>query len=297
MTSRNHHNEIVNVLEDSRVLRLIEETIHEDLGMGDVTTEATVPLDLRGHAEIVVKESGILAGLEYTAQVFEIIDPEVEFKSVMNDGSFIKSGTVVASLDGVLASILKGERTALNILQRMSGIATLTRKFVDAVQGTKARITDTRKTAPGLRILDKRAVHIGGGMNHRFGLDDMVLIKDNHITAAGGIGVAIERCLSYVGQKHPPLKIEVETKNLQQVEEALKYKGIHRIMLDNFNLDDMKKAVQLINHAVEVEASGNVMLNNVRAIAETGVDFISVGALTHSPKALDISLKIVSTSS
>jgi len=297
MTSRSHHSEMIDVHEDSRILRLVEEAIHEDLGMGDITTEAIVPPDLRGRAEIIVKESGVLAGLEYAAHVFEIIDPEVQFKPLVNDGSGIEPGTVVASLGGALTGILKGERTALNILQRMSGIATLTRKFVDAVQGTKAKITDTRKTAPGLRILDKRAVHIGGGVNHRFGLDDMVLIKDNHIAVAGGVRAAIDRCLSTVQKKYPAMKIEVETKNLQQVEEALKYKGIHRIMLDNFNLDDMKKAVQLINHAVEVEASGNVMLNNVRAIAETGVDFISVGALTHSPKALDISLKIVSTSS
>ncbi|MBI4547951.1 MAG: carboxylating nicotinate-nucleotide diphosphorylase [Ignavibacteriae bacterium] len=294
MTNRSRHNKIIEVHKDSRVTRLIEQAIQEDLGMGDVTTDAIVPPDLRGRAEIVAKESGVLAGLEYAAHVFEIIDSEVEFKPLVNDGSFVQSGTVVASLEGALASILKGERTALNILQRMSGIATLTRKFVDAVKGMKTKITDTRKTAPGLRVLDKHAVQFGGGVNHRFGLDDMVLIKDNHIAAVGEISAAIERCLHYVQQKHLALKIEVETKNLQQVEKALKHKGLHCIMLDNFTLDEMRKAVKLINHAVEVEASGNVTLENVRAIAETGVDFISIGALTHSPKALDISLKIVS---
>ena len=189
--------------------------------------------------------------------------------------------------------MLKAERTALNILQRMSGIATLTRRFVDAVRGTRARITDTRKTAPGLRILDKLAVRMGGGVNHRFGLDDMILIKNNHIDAVGGISHALEKILSYRQSGCSSLRIEVETRNLDEVREALRHKGIYRIMLDNFSLDDMSKSVKMINCAVEVEASGNVSLENVRAIAETGVDVISVGALTHSPKAVDISLKIV----
>ena len=285
---RKMNNEIL----DSRLSHLIEDAILEDVGMGDITTESTVPSDLLGHGDVRVKESGVIAGLDVAGMIFHFIDPELRCKKFFEEGSFIEADVIVAEVDGQFGSILKAERTVLNILQRMSGIATVTKKFVDAVKGTKTKITDTRKTVPGLRILDKLAVQIGGGVNHRFGLDDMVLIKDNHIAAAGGIAQAITHCLSYMKQKKYQLRVEVETKNLSDVKAALQYKGVHRIMLDNFNLVDMKKAVELIDHAVEVEASGNVSLDNVRAIAETGVDFISVGALTHSPKALDISLKV-----
>ncbi len=277
---------------DSRLSHLIEDAILEDVGMGDITTESTVPNDLLGHGDMRVKESGVIAGLDVAGMIFHFIDPELRCKKFFEEGTFIEAGVIVAEVDGQFGSILKAERTVLNILQRMSGIATVTKRFVDAVKGTKTKITDTRKTVPGLRILDKLAVQIGGGVNHRFGLDDMVLIKDNHIAAAGGIAQAITCCLSYMKQKKYQLRVEVETKNLSDVKTALQYKGVHRIMLDNFNLVEMKKAVELIDHAVEVEASGNVSLENVRAIAETGVDFISVGALTHSPKALDISLKV-----
>ena len=282
-----------NVLNDSRLMRLIEEALFEDIGLGDVTTEAIISPDMLGRATVVVKEAGIIAGLEVAALAFHYIDPRVTCTLNIHDGEYVVTHTVVASADGPLASMLKAERTALNILQRMSGIATLTRKFVDAVSGTRAQITDTRKTAPGLRILDKLAVQTGGGVNHRFGLDDMILIKNNHIDAVGGISHAINRVRSYVNNGHYALRVEIETRNLDEVQEALRHEGINRIMLDNFSLDDMKKAVEIINHAVEVEASGNVSLENVGAIAETGVDVISVGALTHSPRALDISLKIV----
>jgi len=278
---------------DSRLSHLIEDAILEDVGMGDITTESTVPSDLLGHGDVRVKESGVIAGLEIAQTIFHFIDPELRFKQYFEDGVFVEAGTIVAEVDGEFAYILKAERTVLNILQRMSGIATTTKKFVDAVKGTGTKITDTRKTVPGLRILDKLSVKIGGGVNHRFGLDDMVLIKDNHIAAAGGIAQAITKCLTYLQQKKYNIKVEVETKNLQDVRAALEFKGIHRIMLDNFNIEEMKKAVEFINHAVDVEASGNVSLENVRAIAETGVDFISVGALTHSSRALDISLKVV----
>jgi nicotinate-nucleotide pyrophosphorylase (carboxylating) len=278
---------------DNRLSHIIEDAILEDIGMGDITTESTVSSDLLGHGDVRVKESGVIAGLDVARMIFHFIDPELRCKKLFEDGSFIETGAVVAEVDGQFGSILKAERTVLNILQRMSGIATVTKKFVEAVKGTNAKITDTRKTVPGLRVLDKLAVQTGGGVNHRFGLDNMVLIKDNHIAAAGGIAQAITQCLSYLQQKKYHLKVEVETKNLTEVKTALQFKGVHRIMLDNFNLVDMKKAVELISHAVEVEASGNVSLDNVRAIAETGVDFISVGALTHSPKALDISLKVV----
>jgi len=278
---------------DSRFSRVIEEAILEDVGMGDVTTDSIVPADLLGHGDVRMKESGVIAGLDVAGMIFTFIDPELRFKKFVEDGSHIETNTIVAEVDGAFGSILKAERTVLNVLQRMSGIATITKKYVDAVNGTNAKITDTRKTAPGLRMLDKLAVRTGGAVNHRMGLDDMVLIKDNHIAAAGGISQAITRCLSYLREKHYTVKVEIETKNLADVREALQLSGVDRIMLDNFSLPEMRKAVELINHAVEVEASGNVTLETVRAIAETGVDFISVGALTHSSKALDISLKIV----
>lgn len=285
-------NIISDAMGDSRVSRLIEEAILEDLGMGDITTDGIVPPELPGRGEIRVKEPGVVAGLAVVEMVFHFVDPEIIMKILCSDASHVEAGSVIGNVKGSFASLLKAERTALNILQRMSGIATMTAKFVDAVKGTNARITDTRKTPPGLRILDKLAVRVGGGVNHRFGLDDMALIKDNHVAAAGGIGPAIERCLQYLQQKKYIVRAEVETKNLDEVQQVLKYSGIHRIMLDNFSLDEMKRAVQMIDHKVEVEASGNVSLDNVRAIAETGVDVISVGALTHSPKALDISMKI-----
>jgi nicotinate-nucleotide pyrophosphorylase (carboxylating) len=293
MMNRNPEDKMSNLINDSRLSHIIEEAILEDVGMGDVTTDSIVTADLLGRGEIRLKESGVIAGLEVAEMVFHFIDPHLIFIRFFQDGSFIESGSIVAAVDGSFTSILKVERIVLNLMQRMSGIATITKKFVGTVEGTGAKITDTRKTVPGLRILDKLAVQIGGGVNHRFGLDDMVLIKDNHIVAAGGISVAVEKCQSYLQQKKLKLKVEVETKNLAEVTEVLTHKGIDRIMLDNFSSIEMKKAVELINHSVEVEASGNVFLDNVRAIAETGVDFISVGALTHSSRALDISLKVI----
>ena len=277
---------------NNKLNHLLEEALLEDIGMGDITTECTVSPDAQGRGNLIFKESGIVSGLSIIDELFKIVDPELDLQAAVRDGEVVAKGAKGAVVSGSLASILKGERVALNILQRMSGIATLTRKFVDEVKHTSAKITDTRKTAPGLRILDKLAVKTGGGINHRFGLDDMILIKDNHIAAAGGIAVAIEKCLAYRSSHNYPLHIEVETKNLSEVREALAHAGIQRIMLDNFTVPDMIDAVALIAHRVEVEASGNVTLENVRPIAETGVDIISVGALTHSAPALDISLKI-----
>jgi len=284
---------IAGVHSDNKIARLIEEAIMEDVGMGDITTDAIVPAGDRGLGEIRAKEAGVVAGIEIASLTFQLVDPRLIVQPVCGDGSAVEAGTVVASIEGSLAGILKAERTALNILQRMSGIATLTKKFVDAVGGTGARITDTRKTPPGLRLLDKLAVRLGGGTNHRFGLDDMVLIKDNHIIAAGGIAPAVERCLRFLRARNYHVRVEVETRNLEEVREALRCSGIHRIMLDNYSVPGMRRAVELINHAVEVEASGNVSLKTVRAIAETGVDYISVGVLTHSPAALDFSLSIL----
>jgi len=281
-----------NVLNDSRVSRLIELALLEDIGMGDLTSDAIIPDSQLGRAEFLCKEDGIVAGLEVAALVFQYCDHSITVTSLVHDGQIAQKGQPIAKIDGSVKSILKGERTALNFLQRMSGIATATHKYVHAVAGTNAKISDTRKTVPGLRVLDKWAVRLGGGFNHRFGLDDMVLIKDNHIVAAGGITQAVELCKKYLCTEEIEVQIEVETKNLTEVQEALHCAGIHRIMLDNFPIDDMRRAVDMIAHRVEVEASGGVNLQTVRSIAETGVDFISVGALTHSVTGLDISLEL-----
>ena len=277
---------------DSRVSRLVEEAIREDLGMGDITTDAVVPPVEQGRAVVLVKESGVIAGLDVAGMVFRFIDEGMILNPLVSDGTPVDANITVATVEGAVASILKAERTALNILQRMSGIATLTRAFVEAVKGTNVKITDTRKTAPGLRVLDKLGVRLGGGVNHRFGLDDMMLVKNNHIDIAGGMAVALARCEAYLERCRLPVKVEVETRSLVEVREALQHKFVNRIMLDNCSIDEMRKAVQVINHAVEVEASGNISLATVRSVAETGVDFISIGALTHSAKALDISLSL-----
>ncbi len=278
---------------ENRVTRIIEEALFEDIGMGDLTTHAVVPPGLQGTAEIVAKEGGVIAGIDVARLVFISVDPLIAFDPLIVDGTEVEPGKTIATAHGPVIGLLQAERTALNFLQRMSGIATATRKYVEAVSGTAAKITDTRKTAPGLRILDKRAVMIGGGVNHRFGLDDMILIKDNHIAAAGGLSKAVEGCLEHLRGRSFRVKIEVETRTLEEVREAAGLKGIDRVMLDNFPIADLKRAVSIINHAVEVEASGKVTLATVRAIAESGVDYISIGALTHSVKALDIAMNIL----
>jgi nicotinate-nucleotide pyrophosphorylase (carboxylating) len=280
------------VLNDSRIGRLVELALMEDIGLGDITTDAIVPEMKFGRGEFLCKEPGIVAGLEIAGLVFRYCDHSITVTPVLPEGSPASPGQVIAKVDGDARGILRGERTALNFLQRMSGIATLTRKYVDEVSGTSARITDTRKTAPGLRVLDKWAVRLGGGVNHRFGLDDMVLIKDNHVVAAGGISSAVSLCRQFIEKEGLDVAIEVETRSLAEVRDALACGGIRRIMLDNFPLIELRRAVELIEHRFEVEASGGITLETVRSIAETGVDFISVGALTHSVKALDISLEL-----
>ncbi|MGA7160713.1 MAG: carboxylating nicotinate-nucleotide diphosphorylase [Bacteroidota bacterium] len=282
------------LLHDSKIGRLIEQALHEDIGFGDITSESLIPEERLGSAILQVKENGVISGLELAGIVFKYTESQTTVTPHVRDGDFVQAGQTVADVQGTVRGILLGERVALNFLQRMSGIATLTHKYVHAVAGTKAKIIDTRKTAPGLRMLDKKAVRDGGGENHRFGLDQMVLIKDNHIVAAGSIAGALTKCNYYLSEQNLQLKIELEVTSLGQVEEALACGGLDRILLDNFELEPMGKAVQLINHVVEVEASGGVTLQKVKAIAETGVDFISVGALTHSPKSLDISLELVS---
>lgn len=279
-------------LQDSQILRLVEIALREDVGMGDLTSEATLDPHALGTAEILCKEGGVIAGLEVAALVFRQAGELIDLDPLVADGDLVAASTPVAMVRGEVGTILTAERTALNFLQRMSGIATMTRQYVEAVAGTRARITDTRKTAPGLRALDKLAVRLGGGVNHRFGLDDMALVKDNHIAAAGGIRPAVERVVRYLTDRGLSVPVEVETKSLEEVREALTCQRVTRIMLDNFALPAMREAVELINRRVEVEASGGITLGTVRAVAETGVDVISVGALTHSVRALDLSLEL-----
>ncbi|MEK6283223.1 MAG: carboxylating nicotinate-nucleotide diphosphorylase [Acidobacteriota bacterium] len=268
------------------IIDSIRRAIAEDVGSGDVTTNSTVPADARAEVQIVAKQGGVIAGLEVAQMVFRQFADEIVFSGNVSDGDQVAQGQVLAEVFGSVRALLTGERTALNFLGRMSGIATLTRQFVDAVKGTGAVILDTRKTAPGLRTTDKRAVMLGGGQNHRHGLFDMVLIKDNHIDFAGSLAEAVRR----VRDSGTNLEIEVEARSIKEVREALSMK-VERILLDNMTLEIMSEAVKLNDGFAKFEASGNVTLATVREIAETGVNYISVGALTHSPRAFDVSLK------
>jgi nicotinate-nucleotide pyrophosphorylase (carboxylating) len=273
---------------DPYLKKLIEETLSEDLGNGDVTSEAIIPADAASTADIKAKQDLVLAGLDVARDVFHYLDPAIQFTPLAKDGDRIKSGAVLARVSGKTRILLAGERAALNLLQHLSGIATLTSRYAEQLKGTKAQILDTRKTLPGLRQLEKYAVRMGGGKNHRFGLYDGILIKDNHITAAGSIAKAIGLARR---NSHHLLKVEVETKNLDEVREALAAQA-DVVMLDNMSVEMMKEAVKLISGKALVEASGNVTLETVRAIAETDVDFISSGSLTHSAPAADVSMKI-----
>ncbi len=266
--------------------RIIRTALQEDIGHGDVTTLATVEKGSSARAQLVAKEDFVLAGIDVAQQVFHLLDPSVAFEKLIEDGQQVSRGEVLAWLKGDAAVLLQGERVALNLLQRMCGVATLTAQFVKAVEGTAATIVDTRKTTPGLRILEKYSVRMGGGTNHRTSLYDGVLIKENHIAAAGGIATAIRRARTQVPHT---LKIEVETQTLDEVGEALEA-GVDIILLDNMALETMREAVRLIDGRALAEASGGVNLKTVRGIAETGVDLISVGALTHSYRAMDISM-------
>jgi nicotinate-nucleotide pyrophosphorylase (carboxylating) len=266
----------------------IKHALAEDIGSGDVTTDTIVPADASLHGRIVAKQDGVVAGLEVARQVLIGLSERVSFVPNVTDGSSVTRGTVLAEIEGSARALLTGERTALNFLGRMSGIATLTRQFVDAVKTTKTVILDTRKTAPGLRTTDKLAVRLGGGQNHRTGLFDMILIKDNHIDFAGSITAAVER----VRASQTKLEIEVETRSLDNVREALRL-GVERILLDNMSIEMMREAVAICEGRAKLEASGNVTLANVLEVASTGVDYISVGALTHSPKVFDASLEFV----
>lgn len=272
------------------ILQIIRRALDEDIGPGDVTSQWTLPAELELEGKLLAKADGVVAGLAVAAAVFHLVDERVRFISLCQDGQRVRAGDVLAVVQGPARAVLGAERTALNFLQRMSGIATAARCYVDAVAGTRAVILDTRKTAPGLRVLDKWAVRLGGGQNHRFGLFDMVLIKDNHIAAAGGISQAVARVRAH---NQAGLPVEVEVKSLAELEEALAIQPpLDRIMLDNMDLETMRRAVEMTAGRVPLEASGGVSLERVRAIAETGVDYISVGALTHSVTALDISLEV-----
>ena len=270
------------------VARAVEAALEEDLGAaGDITTDATIPVNAKGEAAIVAREAGVIAGLDLAAQAFLFLDPEVKFSPLVSDGEVVKQGAKIAKIAGKTRAILTAERTALNFLGHLSGVATLTSRFVEAVAGTGARIACTRKTTPGLRALEKYAIRMGGGVNHRFGLYDGVLIKDNHIAAAGGIGNALRALGSRAGHM---VRIEVEVDNLDQLKEALRF-PIDAVLLDNMDVPTLKRAVAMVGGRVTTEASGGVRLETVRKIAETGIDLISAGALTHSARRLDLSLE------
>jgi nicotinate-nucleotide pyrophosphorylase (carboxylating) len=263
----------------------------EDIGDGDHTTFSTIPKDAVGSAKLLVKESGILAGLTVAQRIFHRFDPDIELLPLMEDACAISPGDVVFRIKGKVHTILQCERLILNVMQRMSGIATTTSAYVRLLEGCGTKILDTRKTTPGMRFLEKEAVRLGGGVNHRFGLYDMIMIKDNHIDFAGGINQAISACRAYLEQKQLTLDIVVETRSLQDIEEVLSQGGVHRIMLDNFSVEMTREAVRLIDHQVETESSGGITMETIRSYAECGVDYISVGALTHQIKSLDLSLK------
>ena len=272
----------------NEILDCIRRALTEDIGTGDATTDAIVPPDATMRGQIIAKQDGVIAGLDVARAAYELLDSDVDFSAQLADGSRVTRGGLLALVSGRTSSLLTAERTALNFLGRMSGIATLTRQFVDAVSGTRAVILDTRKTAPGLRLVDKLAVKLGGGGNHRIGLYDMILIKDNHIDYAGGIEEAVRRARAF----DSGLQIEVEARTLDDVNVALKL-GVERILLDNMSVEMMAEAMTLTNGRAKLEASGNVTLETVRAIAETGVDYISVGALTHSAKVFDVSFDYI----
>ncbi len=270
---------------------LIEAALREDIGDGDITTSSIIRTPLKADAHLIAKERLVLAGIDVFYQVYKKLDPEINFIEHCKDGDEIRQGSVFGELSGKVETILKGERVALNFLQRLSGIATITHEFVKKVNSYPVKILDTRKTTPGWRALEKHAVKMGGGNNHRVGLFDAVLIKDNHIYVAGGIGEAVRRVRAHIPDD---VKIEVETSNLQEVKEAVD-SGVSTIMLDNMGVEAMREAVNMVSGKVLIEASGNISLHNVEEVARTGVNFISVGALTHSARAVDISLKMMTS--
>lgn len=273
------------------ILALIDRSLVEDIGGGDHSSLASIAAGTQGQSRLLLKQDGVIAGLELGHVIFERLDPNIVWIDKAQDGDFLTSGTQLASVRGSVHALLAGERLMLNFMQRLSGIATQAKQAVEIVRGTETIILDTRKTTPGLRALEKWAVRLGGASNHRMGLDDMIMLKDNHNDSAGGIGAAVLRTQAYLKRKGLVLGIEVETRNLEEVREVLNLGGIQRIMLDNFSLADCREAVSFIGGRCETEASGGIHINNLRGYAETGVDFVSLGSLTHSVHSLDISFK------
>lgn len=276
---------------DNLIDRLIDLAFSEDIGDGDHTTLSCIPSNAVSKSHLLIKEIGILAGVEIAKKIFHRFDPTMKVEVFMEDGTEVKPGDVAMVVEGKVQSLLQTERLMLNVMQRMSGIATMTNKYVKKLEGTNTRVLDTRKTTPGLRMLEKAAVKIGGGVNHRIGLFDMILLKDNHVDFAGGIDKAIERAKEYCKEKGKDLKIEIEVRNFDELNQVLAIGGVDRIMLDNFTPADTRKAVELIGGRYETESSGGITFDTLRDYAECGVDFISVGALTHSVKGLDMSFK------
>lgn len=277
----------VNELED----RLIDLAFAEDIGDGDHTTLCCIPDNAMGKSHLLIKEDGILAGVEVAKRVFARFDPTMQVEVLINDGTPVKSGDIAMIVSGKTRSLLQTERLMLNIMQRMSGIATMTNRYVKRLEGTRTHVLDTRKTTPGMRMLEKQAVKIGGGMNHRIGLFDMILLKDNHVDFAGGIEAAIDRCHGYLKKNNLDLKIEIEVRNFDELQRVIDKGGVDRVMFDNFSVSDTKKAVDMVGGKYETESSGGITFDTIRDYAEQGVDFISVGALTHSVKGLDMSFK------
>lgn len=271
--------------------QLIALSFAEDIGDGDHTTLSCIPDTAMGKSRLIIKEEGIIAGVEMAREIFHRFDPEMKMEVYINDGAHVKPGDIAFVVEGKVQSLLQTERLMLNVMQRMSGIATITNEYVKLLEGTKCRVLDTRKTTPGMRLMEKDAVHIGGGCNHRIGLFDMILLKDNHIDFAGGIPQAVTRAQEYCKAKGKNLKIEVEVRNFDELEQVLALEGVDRVMLDNFSVENTRKAVEIVNGRLEVESSGGITFDTIRSYAECGVDYVSVGALTHSVKSLDMSFK------
>lgn len=273
--------------------QLIALSFAEDIGDGDHTTLSCIPDTAMGKSRLIIKEEGIIAGVEMAREIFHRFDPEMKMEVYINDGAHVKPGDVAFVVEGRVQSLLQTERLMLNVMQRMSGIATITNEYVKLLEGTKCRVLDTRKTTPGMRLMEKDAVRIGGGCNHRIGLFDMILLKDNHIDFAGGIPQAVSRAQEYCKAKGKNLKIEVEVRNFDELNQVLALEGVDRVMLDNFSVENTRKAVEIVGGRLEVESSGGITFDTIRSYAECGVDFVSVGALTHSVKSLDMSFKAV----
>ena len=271
--------------------RLIDLSFAEDIGDGDQTTLCCIPEEAMGKSKLLIKEEGVLAGMRIAREVFHRFDPTMQIETFMNDGDHVKPGDVPMIVTGKVRSLLQTERLMLNIMQRMSGIATMTARYVKRLEGTNTHVLDTRKTTPGMRMLEKEAVKIGGGVNHRIGLFDMILLKDNHVDFCGGIAQALDRCAAYQKAKGLHLKVEIEVRSFDEIRQVMEHGGADRIMLDNFSVEDTRKAVEMIGHRFETESSGGITFDTLRDYAECGVDYISVGALTHSVKGLDMSFK------